>query len=89
MTTDAKIQKVFSKELDKITTIIIGQRISSIQQADRIIVMHEGQIESIGFRLYIKKSTNHKKEGWLENESRGQSSSTSPKKYESYFDKII
>ncbi|WP_326907276.1 ABC transporter ATP-binding protein [Sedimentibacter sp. MB31-C6] len=48
MTTDAKIQKSFKEELGHITTIIIAQRISSIQNADRIIVMHEGQIESFG-----------------------------------------
>lgn len=48
MTTDAKIQHVFREELRDITTIIIAQRISSIQHADRIIVMHEGEIESFG-----------------------------------------
>lgn len=48
MTTDAKIQKAFKQDLADVTTIIIAQRISSIQHADRIIVMHEGKIESIG-----------------------------------------
>lgn len=48
MDTDAKIQKVFMEELGDITTIIIAQRISSIEYADRILVMHKGQIESIG-----------------------------------------
>ena len=48
MATDAKLQKVFKEELREITKIIIAQRISSIQSADRIIVMHEGRIESIG-----------------------------------------
>lgn len=48
MTTDAKIQKAFKEELGDVTTIIIAQRISSIQHADRILVMHEGEIESIG-----------------------------------------
>ncbi len=46
--TDAKIQKAFKEELREVTKIIIAQRISSIQNADRIIVMHEGRIESIG-----------------------------------------
>lgn len=46
--TDAKIQKAFKEELGDITTIIIAQRISSIQEADTIIVMHEGEIESMG-----------------------------------------
>jgi len=48
MATDAKLQKVFREELPKVTIIIIAQRISSIQHADRILVLHEGQIESIG-----------------------------------------
>lgn len=48
MTTDAKIQKAFKEELKDVTKIVIAQRISSIRSADRIIVMHEGQIESIG-----------------------------------------
>ena len=48
MATDARLQKVFKAELADITSIIIAQRISSIQYADRIIVMHEGEIESSG-----------------------------------------
>ena len=48
MTTDAKIQKAFKQDLPDVTTIIIAQRISSIQHADRTIVMHEGKIESMG-----------------------------------------
>ncbi|HOQ37769.1 MAG TPA: ABC transporter ATP-binding protein [Acetivibrio sp.] len=48
MATDAKIQQTFKEDLDDITTIIIAQRISSVQHADRIIVMNEGEIESIG-----------------------------------------
>lgn len=48
MTTDAKIQKAFKENLPDVTTIIIAQRISSIEHADRIIVMHEGSIESMG-----------------------------------------
>lgn len=48
MSTDAKIQKTFRLSLDHVTTLIIGQRISSIQHADRIIVLDWGKIESIG-----------------------------------------
>lgn len=47
MTTDAKIQQAF-RELGGLTTILIAQRISSIQHADRILVLHEGEIESSG-----------------------------------------
>jgi ATP-binding cassette subfamily B multidrug efflux pump len=48
MATDAKIQRVFKEELKDVTTIIIAQRVSSIQHADRVLVMNEGEIESIG-----------------------------------------
>ena len=48
MTTDAKIQRAFKEELGDVTTIIIAQRISSIQHADRVVVMNEGEIESFG-----------------------------------------
>lgn len=48
MDTDQKIRATFKKELDSITTLIIAQRIASIQDADRIVVMDKGAIESIG-----------------------------------------
>lgn len=48
MATDAKIQRVFKNELSDVTTIIIAQRVSSIQHADRVLVMNEGEIESLG-----------------------------------------
>lgn len=48
MATDAKIQKTFKEDLAGVTTIIIGQRISSIKHSDRILVLHEGEIESVG-----------------------------------------
>lgn len=57
MTTDAKIQKIFKKELNDITTIIIAQRIQSIQHADRILVMHEGEIESFGNHETLMKES--------------------------------
>lgn len=46
--TDAKIRKAFAEEIPDTTKLIIAQRISSVQQADRIIVMHEGEIDGIG-----------------------------------------
>lgn len=48
MTTDAKIQKTFKEELAEVTKIITAQRIASVESADRIVVMHEGQVESFG-----------------------------------------
>jgi len=48
MTTDAKLRKTFREDLDGITTIIIAQRIASIEDSDRIIVMEQGRVENVG-----------------------------------------
>ena len=42
--TDAKIRRAFAEEIPGTTKLIIAQRISSVQDADRIIVMEDGQI---------------------------------------------
>lgn len=44
--TDAKIRKAFATEIPGTTKIIIAQRISSIQDADRIIVLDNGKIDA-------------------------------------------
>ena len=46
--TDAKIRKAFREELPGTTKIIIAQRISSVQDADRILVLDNGQINGLG-----------------------------------------
>ena len=46
--TDARIRDGFKKELAGTTTIIIAQRISSVMDADQIVVMEEGKISAIG-----------------------------------------
>ena len=46
--TDAKIRKVFREEIPGTTKIIIAQRISSVQDADRILVLENGQINGLG-----------------------------------------
>lgn len=43
--TDARIRRAFAKEIPGTTKLIIAQRISSVQDADRIIVMEDGQIQ--------------------------------------------
>lgn len=44
--TDAKIRKAFATEIPGTTKIIIAQRISSIQDADRIIVLDNGRVDA-------------------------------------------
>lgn len=46
--TDARIRKAFAQEIPGTTKLIIAQRISSVEHADRIIVMHEGEIDGFG-----------------------------------------
>lgn len=46
--TDAKIRRAFIEEIPDTTKLIIAQRISSVQQADRIIVMDDGTVNGFG-----------------------------------------
>ena len=46
--TDAKIRRAFREEIPGTTKIIIAQRISSVQDADRIVVMEDGKINGVG-----------------------------------------
>ena len=46
--TDAKIRSSFAADIPDVTKIIIAQRISSVQDADVIIVMDDGKIENVG-----------------------------------------
>ncbi|MDD6307098.1 MAG: ABC transporter ATP-binding protein [Clostridiales bacterium] len=46
--TDAKIRRAFAEEIPNTTKLIIAQRISSVQNADRIIVLNNGVIDGIG-----------------------------------------
>lgn len=46
--TDAKIRKAFAEEIPETTKLIIAQRISSVQNADRIIVLDNGKITGFG-----------------------------------------
>lgn len=46
--TDAMIRRSFREEIPNVTKIIIAQRVSSVQEADQIIVMDGGKIDAIG-----------------------------------------
>lgn len=46
--TDAKIRKAFAEEIPNTTKLIIAQRISSVQNADRIIVLDNGVVNGFG-----------------------------------------
>ena len=46
--TDGRIRRAFREEIPDTTKLIIAQRISSVQDADRIIVMEEGRIDGFG-----------------------------------------
>ena len=48
MATDAKIRKAFREQLRETTAIIIAQRIDSVKDADKIIVLEEGRINGMG-----------------------------------------
>ena len=56
--TDAKIQESFSKEIPNTTKILISQRISSVKNADRIIVIDDGKIS--GFDSHENLIKNNK-----------------------------
>ncbi len=54
--TDAKIRKAFHEEIPGTTKIIIAQRISSVQDADRILVLDNGQINGLGTHEELLKN---------------------------------
>ena len=54
--TDAKIRKAFREEIPGTTKIIIAQRISSVQDADRILVLDNGKIDGLGTHEELLKA---------------------------------
>ena len=54
--TDSLIRKAFKEELPETTKIIIAQRISSVEDADKIIVFDNGEINGVGTHQELLKS---------------------------------
>ena len=54
--TDALIRKAFREFIPETTKIIIAQRTSSVEDADRIIVMNQGRIDAIGTHTELLKN---------------------------------
>ena len=54
--TDARIRKAFAEEIPGTTKLIIAQRISSVQNCDRIIVMDDGQVNGFGTHEELLKN---------------------------------
>ena len=55
--TDALIRRAFREEIPDTTKIIIAQRISSVEDADMILVMDGGQIEAAGTHEELLKNS--------------------------------
>ena len=55
--TDALIRKAFAEEIPDTTKIIIAQRISSVEHADKIIVLDGGRVESMGTHAELMESS--------------------------------
>ena len=71
--TEAKIRESFYSDLKETTIFIIAQRISSVQEADKILVIDDGQIKGIGTHEELMESNeiyqeicNTQKKGVLE-----------------------
>ena len=56
--TDAAIQRAFAEYIPNTTKIIIAQRISSVQNADKIVVLNDGKIDAVGTHEKLLENCN-------------------------------
>jgi ATP-binding cassette subfamily B protein len=68
--TDALIRRAFRNEIPNTTKLIIAQRVSSVQDADRIVVLEGGKIHAIGTHDELLRSSQIYKEVW-QSQTRG------------------
>ena len=54
--TDARIREVFAKKIPGTTKLIIAQRISSVQDADRILVLEDGKVSAFDTHEQLLKT---------------------------------
>lgn len=56
--TDAAIQRAFAEYIPDTTKIIIAQRVSSVQNADKIVVLNDVKIDAVGTHEELLKNCN-------------------------------
>ncbi len=70
--TEAQIRRAFREELSDSTKIIIAQRISSVKDADEIVIMNEGRITGIGtHEELLTSNTEYQEIYYSQNEEKG------------------